>query len=48
MDGAKPFTDTVDDENHGRQASGLDRTFSERREEPSWNDNPGGSRILDM
>ena len=49
MDGAKSFTDTIDDpKGRGRQAYSLDRTFFERREGPSINENPGGSRIIDV
>ena len=47
MDGVKPVTDTVDNcKVSGRQAFCKGRSFSERKDEPYRNENPGGSRIL--
>ena len=48
MDGAKHGTDTLDNSQLricGRQAYCLDRSFLEREDGPSSNENPGISRI---
>ncbi len=49
MDGAKSFTDTIDNRKvSGRQAFCLGRSLFERTSEPDRNENPGGSRIIEV